>query len=287
MSTNSILDRAGEFIWLNGRLLERQLFSHLFLGGRREPVLAALRAYQNDDGGFGNALEPDKRAPSSQPIDQEMGLRVLDDAGFDAAMARRVCAFLTTITTAEGGVPFTIPSVNAYPHQDWWTAPEQPPASVNPTASIAGLLHKHRVDHPWLGSATDYCWRAIEMGHAREVHELLAVVLFLEHVPDRERAARAFDQLKGRILAETALDPGAPGYVKKPLEWAPAPSSLCRQLFSDDVIAAHLAALAASQRPDGGWPITWPPLSPAQEAEWRGLVTLSALKTLRAYGRLE
>lgn len=286
MSTRTILDRASDFIWLNARLLERRLFAHLFLGGAREPAVAALRAYQNEDGGFGNALEPDKRAPASQPIDQEMGLRALDDAGFDAAVAGPVCDFLMTITTAEGGVPFTTPSVNAYPHQEWWASPEEPPASVNPTASIAGLLHKRGFDHPWLGPATEYCWRAIEGGRAREVHELLAVVLFLEHVPDRDRAARAIDQLKDRILAETALDFDAPGYVKKPLEWAPAPSSLCRRLFSDDAIAAHLAALASSQQPDGGWPITWPSLSPAQEAEWRGMVTLSALKTLRAYGSL-
>lgn len=287
MSTNAILDRASAYIWLNARLLERRLFAHLFLGGGREPVLAALRAYQNDDGGFGNALEPDKRAPLSQPIDQEMGLRALDDAGFDAAMAGRACDFLTTITTAEGGVPFTIPSVNAYPRQEWWTAPERPPASVNPTASISGLLHKHGFGHPWLHRATEYCWRAIEEGGAHEVHELLAVALFLEHVPDRDRAARCFDAIKGRIVAETALDTDAPGYVKKPLEWAPSPSSLCRRLFTDDVVDAHLSALAAAQQPDGGWPITWPALSPAQEAEWRGIVTLNALKTLRAYGRLQ
>ena len=55
------LGRAREFIWRNGRLLDRHLFACLFDGGQREPVLAALRAYQNADGGFGNALEPDKR----------------------------------------------------------------------------------------------------------------------------------------------------------------------------------------------------------------------------------
>ena len=64
------LENAYTFILNNARLLERRRFAYLFGGGPREPVLAALRAYQNPDGGFGNALEPDKRTPTSQPIDQ-------------------------------------------------------------------------------------------------------------------------------------------------------------------------------------------------------------------------
>src|SRR5215211_5959460 len=72
MTEPTILARAEEFIWSNARLLERRLFAHLFKGAAAEPVHAALRAYQNADGGFGNALEPDKRCPDSQPIDQEI-----------------------------------------------------------------------------------------------------------------------------------------------------------------------------------------------------------------------
>lgn len=287
MTSTTIIERAADFIWRDARLLERRLFAHLFVCGSREPVIVALSAYQNDGGGFGNALEPDLRAPTSQPIDQEMALRVLDDVGFDNALVAKLCEFLPAISTTEGGIPFSIPSGNDYPRQDWWTAPEQPSASVNPTASVAGLLHKSEAVHPWLATATDYCWRALEGSAKLEVHELLAVVVFLEHVPDRDRAKRAFDRLRDQILAATALDPNEQGYVKKPLEWAPTPSGLCRQLFSDDVVDAHLTALAAAQQADGGWPITWPALSAASEAEWRGMTTLSALKTLRAYGRLE
>ena len=45
-------DRAQDFLWRNARLLERQLFIHLFKNGPREAVLTALKAYQNPDGGF-------------------------------------------------------------------------------------------------------------------------------------------------------------------------------------------------------------------------------------------
>ena len=52
MTEPTILAHAEEFIWSNARLLERRQFAHQFKGAAAEPVLVALRAYQNDDGGF-------------------------------------------------------------------------------------------------------------------------------------------------------------------------------------------------------------------------------------------
>ena len=40
------------------------------------------------------------------------------------------------------------------------------------------------------------------------------------------------------------------------------------------------------QQADGGWLITWEPPSQAARSEWRGIVTLGALRTLTSYGRL-
>ena len=83
-----------------------------------------------------------------------------------------------------------------------------------------------------------------------------------------------------------AAESGATGYVKKALDWAPTPEHPLRAFFRADEITANLDALVAEQRPDGGWPISWPALSPGCELEWRGWVTLDALLTLRANGRL-
>lgn len=282
-----ILDRAEQFVWANARLLERRQFAHLFRGAPAEPVLDALRAYQNADGGFGHALEPDKRTPSSQPIDQEFALQVMDSARFDAASASRMCDFLQTITTAEGGVPFTLPTANDAPHAPWWGIDDpRPPASINPTAGIAGLLHKAGIRHAWLDRAVEYCWRVIEMSEIEEPHSLVAALTFLQHAPDRARAERAAPRVRAQVLAHAVLDPAAAGYAHRPLDYAPEPGSLARPWFSDDLIAAHLDALQAAQQPDGGWPITWPTVSAANEVEYRGVVTLRALRTLRAYGRL-
>ena len=283
---SQILESAQTFLLSNARLLERHLFAFLFQQGDPDHVRTALLAYQNADGGFGNALEPDKRTASSQPVDQEVALRVLDDIGFDTSIALQVCGFLETITTAEGGVPFVLPTVRDAPRADWWnTDLEAPPASINPTASIAGLLHKHGMSHPWLARATDYCWQYIEHLQIGSGHDFLCIQSFLENVPDRERAEAAFERVSAQLMegGHITYDPSASGYVFMPLVYAPAPQNISHRLFDETTIQTHLAALVDKQQTDGGWPISWPAVSPACELEYRGIVTLSALRTLKAY----
>lgn len=284
-----MLAKTRDFMLRNARLLERRRFAVHFEGGDGADAVRALAAYRNRDGGFGAALEPDKRDPSSQPVDVQFALETMDaDGAFDRQMALSACDWLQRVSTAQGGVPFALASVNDFPHAPWWQTEANPPANLNPTAAILGMLLKHRVEHGWIGPASAFCWNAIAKIDRTEFHELMPVLAFLAHVPDRARADKAMREVLGRIAAPggAELDPDAAGYVHLPLEWAPSPDSPCRVLFSDSVIAQHLAALGAKQQSDGGWPISWDPISPAVELEWRGIRTLEALRTLKAYGAL-
>jgi len=279
------LAAAEEFMLREARLLERRRFAWRFRRGSASAVIAALLAYQNDDGGFGNALESDLRGASSQPVPLERALEILDEVGdWDDNVVLRACTWLVSVTREGGGVPFVLETVTDGPHAPWWKPNGE--AYPNPTAGIAGLLHKHDIEHEWLESATEYLWRALERLEGLGADDAVSVLTFLEHVPNRERAQTVFDALGGRILSElVALDPAASGYVKSPLEYAPRPDAPARRLFDDATIAAHLDALEAKQQDDGGWPITWEPPSAAAVNEWRGYVTLRALGVLAAYGR--
>jgi hypothetical protein len=284
-----MLDAAAEFVWRTGRLIDRYRFANRFLGGDRAPVLAALGAYQNPDGGFGNALEPDLRGPASQPEPVEVAFRVLDEVDAMAdPMVARACDWLVKASTPEGGVPFVLPSALEHPRAPWWQTGQDPPAGLVPTAAIAGLLHKHRVDHPWLAGATAFTWRAIDRMDQTSAYEVLSVLTFLDHAPDRPRAEAAFARVGGLALEQglVTLDPAAPGEVHTPLEFAPTPDAMARRLFADDVLEAHLDALVAGQRPDGGWTVNFPAWTEAAGLEWRAFITVHTLGVLAAYGRL-
>ena len=125
------LDAAERFIWTNARLIERHRFAHLFKGAPPEPVVEAVRPYQNPDGGFGNALEPDLRTPTSQPIAVNSALEDLDEAGaFGDPMVERACDWLVTIRHPDGGVPFVLPTAAPHPRAPWWEIGDgEPPSS--------------------------------------------------------------------------------------------------------------------------------------------------------------
>ena len=148
------LENARQFIWRAARVIDRRRFEFLFEGGSAQAVLDALRAYRNDDGGFGHGLEPDIRGPESQPLQVYAALLILDEIGaFDDPMMGSALDYLATVTAPDGGVPALVPTGHDVPHAPWMSPPNAPrPGSLLPTGGIAGLLHKHGVQHPWLAS---------------------------------------------------------------------------------------------------------------------------------------
>jgi hypothetical protein len=284
------IDAAREFLWKNARLLERRRFAFLFEAAPADSVLRALVAYQNADGGFGNGLEPDLRGPTSQPIPAWTALWLLDEIDrLDATTAKPILSFLTSIELPGGGVPFTLRSASDYPHAPWWeTDARRPPASLNPTAGIAAALYRHRIRSPWLDRASAFCWNRIERIREVNPYELRVVLSFLDRVPERARARTAFERLRPKILSSGVVEMNvrAKGDVFRPLDVAPEPGLLSRELFPERVIEQELDALEHRQGPDGGWTVGFPIWTPITKFEWRGVQTVEMLKTLRANGRL-
>src|SRR5437899_12195356 len=98
---------AAAFVAANARVLDRRRFQRLFEDGPAAPVRDAVAAYRNEDGGFGHSLEPDCRAPGSQPAAAEMALRILDEAdAWDENLVRGACDWLASVAPAEGGAAF-------------------------------------------------------------------------------------------------------------------------------------------------------------------------------------
>lgn len=280
------LDAAAQFIAASARVLDRRRFERLFGGGDAGPVRDAVAAYRNPDGGFGQGLEPDGRAPATQPAAIQLGLHILDEAdAWDGGLVTGACDWLQANAPAEGGSVFVEPTIEGWPHAPWWVPETGRPASLVSTGQIAGTLHARGVSHPWLDRATELMWSRIATLETAGPYDLYGVVGFLDHVPDRDRARQAMERVAPLLLEVVALDPGTPGETHSPLGYAPRPDSLARGLFDERVIGAHLDHLAAGQRDDGGWTFNWPAWSPAAELNWRGFLTVDALRLLRANGR--
>ncbi len=284
------LDAAKTFIYAHARLLERHRLAHLLGEAGPEPVINAVRAYRNPDGGFGNAIEPDMRAPDSQPVGAHTAMEILHEVGIhDDELIQGAGDWLTTVTRADGGIPFCLPSVLDYPRNPIWQPADE--SSIIQTGANAAALHELGAAHPWLDGADDFMWRRIEELDLTTADDnpgtgyvTRFAITFLNAVPDGPRADAALDALEPGLDRFVAAEPG--GDVQTALDIAPWPGSRSRRLFDAADLERNLDALEAAQQPDGGWTFGWDGWNPAATLEWRGVVTISALRVLAANRRI-
>jgi hypothetical protein len=280
------VDAAERFVLANARLLDRHRLAVLLRGGTAAPVLDALRAYRNRDGGFGHALEPDVRAPESEPAATLHALEVLAEVGrLVDPMTAAAVAWMGEIADPDGGVPFVMPTAGRSPHAPWMV-PTLGGSQL--TFALAAVLSQTAVGGPWLERATEWCWARVARADELDAYLVKYALTFLDAVPDEPRAAAAI-QLVGERIGDDGSMRVAGGTSDErlsPLAFSPRPGARSRVLFTRDQIAADLDRLEGGQHEDGGWGFDWLAWSAGQSVEWRGIVTVLALATLDAHGRI-
>src|SRR5215218_10171789 len=152
--------RVQEFIASHARLLDRRRMELAVGAGDPEATLAALAGYRNPDGGFGWALEPDSRAPASQPVAALHAFEVFEEiAPLTSPLAVGLLDWLDAIALPDGAVPFALPGgASAGSAPMWGTADTRSP-SLHMTCVVLSIAHRvARTDpevagHAWLGRA--------------------------------------------------------------------------------------------------------------------------------------
>ncbi|MGY1619386.1 hypothetical protein ACI797_21815 [Geodermatophilus sp. SYSU D00691] len=285
------LTAASAFVTGSARVLDRRRFDLLLGRGDRGAVLAALDGYANPDGGYGWGLEPDLRAPESQPAGAMHALEVLAEAADpDEPRAPALLSWLERTTLPDGGLPFALPVRDPTACAPFWVGADPTASSLQTTSQVAAQAHRLARVRPdvagsdWLRTATDHCTAVIRgLRESPIAHELLFAVRFADAVPEPDEL---IERLR-RFVPEDGAVPvagGSPGEALHPLDLSPEPDAPSRRLFAAGVVEADLARLAAAQQPDGGWPVDFASYSPAATVEWRGYATVAAVAVLRGNG---
>ena len=284
------LRSASSFMATHGRLLDRRRFHALLGEADATEVFAALDTYRNPDGGFGWGLEPDLRAPESQPAGAMHAFEVLAEHSVITTRAVELCDWLDMKTLADGGLPFALPVRDPAGCAPFWAQADHTVSSLQVTAQVAANAHlvaahdRAVADHRWLERATDYCIHAIgDVDTVPHAYELLFALKFLDAATANVPEARALLDRMGRFLPPDGCVPVAGGgedEMLRPLDFAPHAGRPVRRLFADDVIGADLERLAVGQQPDGGWLVDFGSFSPIAALEWRGYATVSAVEIL-------
>jgi hypothetical protein len=283
------LGDARAFIYGNARRVDRAAYEVTFEGAPATRLVDALRGYENPDGGYGHALEPDLRTPASQPLHTETALTMLRQCGVRRPdIADRCCDFLAAVARADTALPAFLPGALAYPAAPHWQAGFGGEPTMDRTLGTAALLHWHGAQHPWFEHAVSQCRVHLASAVIAEAHHLLYATQFASAILDgaqrSETLRRLYESLQGAefYVADTPVT----RYGLTPLHYAPSPGHPAFALFGRKLVERHLDDLQGSQLQDGGWPIRFQPPSEGARFEWRGRWTVEALLALRAYGRL-
>jgi hypothetical protein len=299
-------DRAREFLKTQARPLDRALFEHRFEAAPAEQTIVELARYQNTDGGFGRALEPDVRTPSSSALCTGIALRLLREmhcAADHPLVGGAVQYLLATLDEGEGVWRVIPDDANHYPHAPWWhddgsLARTFDDFVIIPRAQIVGLLHGYAklVPGDWLDAITEDTIKTIEAleddafggggDTLRYALELAETDTLPRHFKDRliPRLRSVADRIVCRDPEEWK------GYCPTPLKVSPSPDSAVVDMLWDD-LQRNLDYKIDCQTSEGTWEPTWtwgdfyPQMWKQAKLEWRGHLTLETLTSLHAFGR--
>ncbi len=301
--TRDALEKARRFIEKNGRQLEIARFYFEFDEGPIADVLESLNAFQNQDGGFGCALEPDLRAQESSALCTSIALQTLRSLGVPAEnlLVSNTIEFLLAELNEEQLSWRIIPaSADQSPRAPWWYQKGRKEQfesfSLNPTAEILGYLYDYPSNVPdeIVECISNRVLSEIICLEKIEMHDLLCCLRLLQtkNLPEVFRN-KLYLKINNLVKSTICCDPeGWETYCLRPLQVVDTPQSPFVSGL-EEAIDLNLGYEIQSQEANGSWRPTWswddqyPKEWEEAKREWTGILTLEKLLLLKRFNRIE
>lgn len=268
-------EKARTFIYRNARPLDLARWQYHFEKCSKEAVLTALASYQNEDGGFGHALEPDCWNPNSAPIMTWVATEILREIDFTDSTHAIIQGILHYLENTEDFNSHywyaNIESNTDFPRAPWWGYSDEPKHrcnNYNPTACLAGFIIRFAEKGSELyklgckiakeayesyisqalfndmmaGLCYIRLWQYCEEAGVTDVIDLAAL---------KERLQQ---QVQSSITRNTAE--WETGYICKPSQFFNTHDSVF-YADNEDIADYECEFIIKSQLEDGSWNITW------------------------------
>lgn len=291
-------EKAKSWIRTNGRQLEKARLENDI-----NKTQAALKRFQNSDGGFGHAIEPDLRAPDSSVLGTSIAFQILRSCSTEQSVleiALPAVKFLLNSYDSRQMIWRIIPkSAENYPHAPWWNQADREDSfsgfHLNPTAEILGYLFdfKEHVPDKLISSLSSQVMSELKKLKEIEMHDLLCCKRLSE-------SGNLDDSFKQNILKEltrlldscVVVDPSKwGGYGLRPLQVVESPASVFYSKLHKSV-EENLDYEIDTQDISGAWLPTWtwkgmfPNDWEKAKKEWTGIITFEKLVILRRFQRV-
>ncbi|MFT8311436.1 MAG: hypothetical protein ABF629_09740 [Sporolactobacillus sp.] len=294
------------WMYRNARPLDLARWKYHFEDGTQEDVLNSLSVYQNQDGGFGHALEADSWNPNSTPIQTSTAMEILREINFDDRNHPLINGILKYL---ERGTDFkdgkwenTVLSNNDYPHAPWWHTDSDRVSrkEYNPTAIIAGFILEYASKGSNLylrgGNIAQELSNSFLQNPQLEMHPLLCVTHMLRYI-DKANLENQFDYSNlVDVLSRKITD-----LIKKDVnswnDYGCSPSVFIKSPESsfykgnEDILDKELDYIINTRNAEGIWNITWNWNNYIKEFAisenwWKANVVIKNMLLLQSFGRI-
>jgi len=280
------------YIQREGRMVDRAFHSFRQGKGSYEKVIHGLESYQNADGGFGHALEPDSRLLDSSVLNTTMALQYLVQLPVtgDHPMIKKALDYLVAqFDEAHDRWPIVPVTINHVPRAPWWNVNEKTGESGfektpgNPAAEILGYFHYYRefIPSDLIERTESFVMRRWDEISEWEMHEVQCFYRLAELTDDKEIKQRIITKMKNNLHDIFALSKTQwTGYGLQPIAIIKQTQSpLYEEL--EEVVEENANWFAEQLTKDGHWEPSWEwgqyPIEWKQaKKEWCSFLTVTA-----------
>jgi len=263
---------AQSFCERNDDSLGTAMIAEAWFDGSPEAVVAALRTYQNEDGGVGRGLEVDIAAPASNAFAARLAMQVL--LGLKTLpqtdVLQRLGSWLEANQADDGDWHFS-DETRAGELAPWFAAWEFP--ALNPACCIAGLAFRLGIATPAMLARVATLFAAKASAEDAQHGDFYTLLPYVEYVGIMRSPERDLwiDRVASAIVATDAN--GGYSDPQHFFEHAMGSGPVLLERLPADRVMANLELMLDQQTDDGGWP------SPYSDA-WRPWITASSCVTL-------
>jgi hypothetical protein len=271
------IDKARDFVYANGAIWEKALFSYLFDDGPLERLHQCLLCYKNSDGGWGHGLEHDIQCPDSHPLALEYLLTVVRDTNIPVGnILEGTVAWVEKNRNQDGSLK-NPDSLLKYPYAPWWSnGGQSAPDSITGNLIKLGLCSTSLAESTgeWVESrltiekilANEWLFMAY---HAHDYYLGLK-----ETTP-----IKPFKDATIENIIHCANNIGEKSYFTL-FHFAITPITEVARALPPLLLNKCLDHLASTQREDGGWD------DEHGLKHWQPYVSIVILLALKNFGRL-
>ncbi len=285
-----------KYVLQNARPLDLAVYKYFFENGSKESVIDELSKFQNADGGFGNALEPDFFNPNSSPIatnDAIITLSRVNALDRDSDIVKGIVSYLNSHDSFNEDKKrwlFAIDSNKDYPHAIWWEKKGDGISKLNPSVSLAAFMVCYGNRTPLYEEIIKEGFEYLQTGGEVSGDDINCYLFACEFLTKNSINDIVDLNVFKDLLSEAVESCICKDISKYGVEYVPMPSVFFTEKYSEFItpeikplITAEKDILGKLQMEDGGFDITWKWYTPYPDeyeqakAWWRPRITVDKL----------